>query len=111
MPENRDKDHPPVVLLRLSVMPCFWLLSELSPEDPDEAFGLCDLGLGFPELGYVDMRELLKFQSLVNVSEFKAAYPMSVFSEAARELCTVTLDTEILEKYSASLKGLSNQPS
>ena len=28
-----------------------WLLSELDPEDGDTAFGLCDLGLGMPELG------------------------------------------------------------
>jgi hypothetical protein len=27
-------------------------------EDPDRAFGLCDLGLGCPELGYVSLSEL-----------------------------------------------------
>jgi hypothetical protein len=35
-----------------------WLLSELDPDNLDRAFGLCDLGLGFPELGYVSIREL-----------------------------------------------------
>lgn len=34
-----------------------WLLSELDPET-NIAFGLCDLGLGFPELGYVSLTEL-----------------------------------------------------
>ena len=33
-------------------------LTELTPEDPDMAFGLCDLGLGEPELGYVHLAEL-----------------------------------------------------
>ena len=28
-----------------------WLLTELDPVEPDRAFGLCDLGLGYPELG------------------------------------------------------------
>ena len=37
---------------------CTWLLSEL--DDNGDAFGLCDLGLGFPELGYVQMDELMK---------------------------------------------------
>ena len=34
-----------------------WLLSELDPET-NMAYGLCDLGLGFPELGYVSLTEL-----------------------------------------------------
>tara|TARA_Y100001951_G_scaffold12621_1_gene8044 strand:+ start:296 stop:631 length:336 start_codon:yes stop_codon:yes gene_type:complete len=34
-----------------------WLLTELDPET-NVAFGLCDLGLGFPELGYVSLTEL-----------------------------------------------------
>jgi hypothetical protein len=35
-----------------------WLLTELPPDDQDIAFGLCDLGLGTPELGYVSLAEL-----------------------------------------------------
>jgi Protein of unknown function (DUF2958) len=34
-----------------------WLLTELNP-DIDLDFGLCDLGLGQPELGYVSLKEL-----------------------------------------------------
>ena len=33
-----------------------WLLTELDPENPDIAFGLCDIG--FPELGSVSIKEL-----------------------------------------------------
>ena len=33
-----------------------WLLTELDSEGI--AFGLCDLGQGFPELGYVSLAEL-----------------------------------------------------
>jgi hypothetical protein len=35
-----------------------WLLSELDPEDPDIAFGLCDLGIGCPEMGSVRISEI-----------------------------------------------------
>jgi hypothetical protein len=35
-----------------------WLLTELDPEDGDLAFGLCDLGTGFPELASVRISEL-----------------------------------------------------
>lgn len=34
-----------------------WLISELGA-DGDTMFGLCDLGHGSPELGYVSLREL-----------------------------------------------------
>ena len=36
-----------------------WLLTELNP-DTNVAYGLCDLGVGSPELGYVDLDELEK---------------------------------------------------
>ena len=34
---------------------CTWLISE---KEGDTLFGLCDLGLGCPELGYVGLSEL-----------------------------------------------------
>lgn len=38
--------------------PCTWLITEYSV-DERIAFGWCDLGLGFPELGYVSLDEVL----------------------------------------------------
>jgi hypothetical protein len=35
-----------------------WLLTELDSNGENLAFGLCDLGLGEPELGYVSLHEL-----------------------------------------------------
>lgn len=52
-------DFYPVVKLFTPDANATWLLSELDPEDPDLAFGLCDLGLGEPELGYVRLSELV----------------------------------------------------
>ncbi|MGF1611316.1 MAG: DUF2958 domain-containing protein [Kiloniellales bacterium] len=48
----------PVVKLFTPDGACTWLLTELDPDDPDIAFGLCDLGMGFPELGTVRISEL-----------------------------------------------------
>ena len=55
---GEDHDPKPVVKLFTPVSNATWLLTELDPVDPDLAFGLCDLGLGCPELGYVRISEL-----------------------------------------------------
>ena len=60
-PENVDgkaEDFRPVVKLFNPCGAAMWLLTELDPEDPDIAFGLCDLGLGCPELGTVRISEI-----------------------------------------------------
>ena len=51
-------DHQPVVKLFTPDAQATWLLSELYPDDPTIAFGLCDLGQGFPEMGDVSITEL-----------------------------------------------------
>ena len=35
-----------------------WLIVEADLDEPDRLFGLCDLGHGYPELGYVSVREI-----------------------------------------------------
>ncbi len=56
--DGNTRDHKPVVKLFTPWGGCAWLLSELDPENPTLAFGLCDLGMGEPELGYVDLTEV-----------------------------------------------------
>ncbi len=56
-PES-PKDFQPVVKLFCPWGGATWLLTELDPEDPDIAFGLCDLGFGCPELGSVSLSEI-----------------------------------------------------
>jgi Protein of unknown function (DUF2958) len=56
--DGKTEDLHPVVKLFCPWNGATWLLTELDPEDPDIAFGLCDLGMGFPELGSVRMSEL-----------------------------------------------------
>lgn len=53
-----EPDFLPVVKLFTPDGPCCWLLTELDPEEPDIAYGLCDLGMGTPEFGSVRISEL-----------------------------------------------------
>jgi hypothetical protein len=57
--DNGDEalDFKPVVKLLTPDAQCTWLLTELDPDD-GLAFGLCDLAMGEPELGYVSLHEL-----------------------------------------------------
>ena len=56
--EQENFDPAPVVKLFTPDAGATWLLTEIDPEDHDHAFGLCDLGLGFPELGWVSLAEI-----------------------------------------------------
>lgn len=84
-------DFKPVVKLFTPDGGCTWLLTELDPSAPDIAFGLCDLGLGEPELGYVSMTELATVRGKLNLPverdlHFDADKTLSQYCEAARRL-------------------------
>src|SRR5215471_19166726 len=55
---GEERDPRPVVKLFTPDANATWLLTELDPDDPDIAFGLCDLGMGYPELGSVRLSEI-----------------------------------------------------
>ena len=56
--QNPDFDPEPVVKLFTPDAGATWLLTESDPDDHGHAFGLRDLGLGEPELGWVSLQEL-----------------------------------------------------
>ena len=66
-----------------------WLLTELDPDYEDHAFGLCDLGLGFPELGTVSLAEIASVRGRFGLTverdlHFKADKPLSEYAAEAR---------------------------
>lgn len=65
---GKSIDFHPVVNLFTPDAQATWLLSELYPDDPDVAFGLCDLGMGFPELGDVRISELEALRGPLNLT-------------------------------------------
>jgi hypothetical protein len=82
-------DFCPVVKLFTPDAQATWLLTELDPDDEDLAFGLCDLGLGEPELGYVRLSELATVRGRLRLpierdEWFEADRPISAYSELAR---------------------------
>jgi hypothetical protein len=94
---ERDGEHDPRPVLKL-FNPCgaaTWLLTELvepeDPEDPTLLFGLCDLGFGSPELGYISLEELAEVRlpfglSIERDMHFNATKTLSEYAAEARRL-------------------------
>ncbi len=81
-------DFKPVVKLFTPDAQCTWLLTEID-EGTDLAFGLCDLGLGSPELGYVSLIELRTVHGKLDIPierdlHFEADKPISAYADEAR---------------------------
>ncbi|WP_027132574.1 DUF2958 domain-containing protein [Geminicoccus roseus] len=81
-------DFRPVVKLFTPDGACTWLLTELDPEEPDIAFGLCDLGMGTPELGSVRLSELAAVRGRLGLPVerdlfFEADKGLSAYARAA----------------------------
>lgn len=87
---DAEHDFFPVVKLLTPDAGCTWLLTEIDPEDTDIAFGLCDLGLGYPELGDVSLSELSSLRGKLGLPverdlHFKAKGRLSTYADAARK--------------------------
>jgi len=57
-----DENIKPVVKFFNPCGAATWVFTELDPADGDTLFGLCDLGMGAPELGYFSLSELASLQ-------------------------------------------------
>jgi hypothetical protein len=81
----------PVVKLFLPDTTATWLLTEIDPQDDDKAFGLCDLGLGGPELGWVSLKGLRRLRGWLGLrvecdASFRAVGPISDYLGEARRV-------------------------
>lgn len=90
-----EPDFIPVVKLFTPDANATWLLTELDPEEPDIAFGLCDLGLGFPELGCVRISEIESVRGALGLSverdrSFEPVHTLSAYSRAAHRAQAIT---------------------
>lgn len=87
--EQENFDPAPVVKLFTPDAGATWLLTEIDPDDHDHAFGLCDLGLGYPELGWVSLAELATVRGQLGLSierdlHFEAQKRLSAYAREAR---------------------------
>lgn len=83
-----EQDHRPVVKIFNPMGGQTWLISEMAP-DGDTLFGLADLGLGSPEMGYISLAELMDVSARLPIGlerdlSFRGQYPLSVYARAAR---------------------------
>jgi hypothetical protein len=79
-------------------------------EDEELLFGLCDLGMGFPELGYVSLSELQSLKGPFHLTierdlHFTAKASLAVYAEAARRAEAITEDGPTLWKAFQALEG------
>lgn len=98
-----EPDFIPVVKLFTPDANATWLLTELDPDEPDIAFGLCDLGLGFPELGSVSITELMTVRGALGLPverdlHFTPHHTISVYARAARTAGAITECKAALDK-------------
>lgn len=82
-------DPLPVVKLFTPDAGATWLLTEIDPDYPDHAFGLCDLGAGCPELGWLSLSELAGARGKLGLPverdlNFQADKRLSVYAREAR---------------------------
>ena len=101
-PENAEKDHFPVVKWFTPDAGASWLVTELV--DEDTVFGLCDLGLGFPELGYISISEIQSVRGLLGLPverdlSFVGKYPLSVYNKLARLNDAIVTMDHLLEEF------------
>ncbi|MGJ7484474.1 DUF2958 domain-containing protein [Variovorax sp. LT2P21] len=87
--EHEDFDPAPVVKLFTPDAGATWLLTEIDPDDHDHAFGLCDLGYRFPEMGWVSLAELASVRGRLGLQverelHFKAEKRLSGYAREAR---------------------------
>ena len=82
-------DPMPVVKLFTPDAHATWLLAALDPSDGDTAWGLCDVGIGMPELGTVRLSDLASVvgpcdRPILRDRSFHPARPLSEYAHLAR---------------------------
>jgi hypothetical protein len=85
----RDTDPMPVVKLFTPDAHAIWLLAALDPADGDTAWGLCDVGIGMPELGTVQLSALASIvgpqdRPVLRDQYFRPAQPLSEYARLAQ---------------------------
>ncbi len=106
-----EADFIPIVKLFTPDAQCTWILSELDPIEPDIAFGLCDLGMGCPELGSVRISELESVRGRLGLPVerdlyFNARHTLSVYARAASNASAITECADAL-RQAAEQRGES----
>ena len=87
--DNSRMKHKPYLKLFNPCGAATWLLSEYNPED-EMFYGLCDLGMGSPELGYVSLYELMSVKlpfglSIERDMSWKPDFTLSEYCQKSKD--------------------------
>ncbi|WP_267426767.1 DUF2958 domain-containing protein [Methylobacterium sp. GC_Met_2] len=99
-------DHKPVVKLFTPDAAASWLLTEIDPEEPNIAFGLCDLGMQCAEIGSVSLAKLRALRGRLRLPverdrHFEATHPLSVYARASMVHDCIVTDPARLDRAAA----------
>ena len=115
---KRDRDSMPVVKIFNPGGVATWLFHSMDPDEPDQLYGLCDLGFQSPELGYASLSELQEVRipvllvSGIQVGtlrlerdlHFRPRHSLEVYTRAAQERQEITENEALLEAAAALLE-------
>ena len=84
-----------------------WLISEMI--DEDTLFGLCDLGMGFPELGYVSLQELESLELPLSMKVerdmyFEPSKTLEEYASVARQHSRIVTEESLLNDTLSKLE-------
>ena len=87
--DGNTVDFKPVVKLFCPWGAATWLLTEIDSKNPEIAFGLCDLGMGAPEIGTVSLTEIAAVRGPGGLQierdlHFKADKTLTAYADEAR---------------------------
>lgn len=100
---DEKNDHVPVVKLFTPWAGATWLLTEMVEHDQNIMFGLCDVGQGYPELGYVALSEIEAVRGpgglrIERDIHFEPLASVGVYAAAARQADRIVENRDALEK-------------
>ena len=84
-----------------------WLITEIV--DEDTLFGLCDLGMGFPELGYVSLQELESLELPLSMKVerdmyFEPSKTLEEYASVARQHSRIVTEESLLNDTLSKLE-------
>lgn len=93
--DDAQTDLWPVVRLFTPDAHAIWLLAALDPADGDTTWGLCDVGIGMPELGSIKLSDLATIVGPQRLPvrrdlHFHAMRPMSEYLRLAQDNGSIT---------------------
>ena len=88
---QRKIDYHPVAKLMDPISNAIWLITEIDPEQRYKAHGLIDLGSGAPDVGEIDLRDLIPAQKGGELAvrrdpTFKSAGRLSSYLQTAQAI-------------------------